>query len=654
MDAEPPERLPLRVRLGRLIFGAPRDIHDPGVFHKISLIAFLAWVGLGADPLSSSAYGPEEAFRKLGAHVELAVFLALATALTVFVISYGYSRIIDRFPSGGGGYVVATKLLGSGFGVVSGCALLVDYVLTITTSIAGGADATFSFLPMPLHPLKLPLEGAVIGLMIVMNLRGVKESVSLLAPIFILFLVTHAVLLIGAFATHAHQIPVMASRLRSTLAGETLGAGALFLIFLRAYSYGAGTYTGIEAVSNGIQIMREPKVQTAKRTMVYLAVSLAVVAGGILIGYLLLGVTPEEGKTLNAVLIERVGFGAWFVVLTLVAESALLFVAGQAGFIDGPRVMANMALDSWLPHRFSSLSDRLTMHYGVLLMGAASVAMLLYTRGNITALVTMYAINVFITFSLSQMGMLRLAIKERGMRPDARRSFWIHLIGLMLCLFILAVVVIEKFEQGAWITLVVTLLLIGVCWLIRAHYRTVASKLDRLTLDLGDLAAEAARGVAGELDPRKPTAVLLVAGYGGLGIHSLLNIFKMFPKYFDQVVFLSVSVIDSGSFKGAEEVAHLEARTREDLDRYVGLARSFGLAASSITSVGTEPAAEAERLCAEVVAKYPRATFFAGQLVFQREKWYQRLLHNETAFTIQRRLQWEGHPMVILPVRVRG
>src|SRR5947207_5070123 len=133
--------------LRRILFGPPKDVRDPHAFHKLSLVALLAWVGLGADGLSSSAYGPDEAYRQLGEHTGLAFFLAAATALTVFIISYGYSRIIEQFPSGGGGYVVATKLLGARVGVVSGAALLVDYVLTITISIASGADAIFSFSP---------------------------------------------------------------------------------------------------------------------------------------------------------------------------------------------------------------------------------------------------------------------------------------------------------------------------------------------------------------------------------------------------------------------------------------------------------------------------------------------------------------------------
>src|SRR5262249_46051410 len=183
--------------LRRAIFGAPKDVKDPHAFHQLSLIALLAWVGLGADGLSSSAYGPEEAFKQLGQPTGLAMLLALATALTVFIISYAYSRVIEHFPSGGGGYVVATKLLGKNWGVLSGCALLVDYVLTITISIASGADAIFSLVPPHWAEYKLAVEVMALLLLTVMNIRGVKESVTALVPIFMTFVVTHAVLLAG-------------------------------------------------------------------------------------------------------------------------------------------------------------------------------------------------------------------------------------------------------------------------------------------------------------------------------------------------------------------------------------------------------------------------------------------------------------------------
>src|SRR5215831_1939807 len=164
-------------RIKRAVIGAPKDVKDPDALHKLSLIALLAWVGLGADGLSSSAYGPEETFKALGDHTGLAFFLAILMATTVMVISYGYSRIIEQFPSGGGGYVVASKLLHPRIGVVSGAALLVDYVLTITVSVASGADAIFSFLPPSWAIWKLPVSFAGVALLTVMNVRGVKESV---------------------------------------------------------------------------------------------------------------------------------------------------------------------------------------------------------------------------------------------------------------------------------------------------------------------------------------------------------------------------------------------------------------------------------------------------------------------------------------------
>ncbi|HEX7480601.1 MAG TPA: amino acid permease, partial [Polyangiales bacterium] len=303
-----------RPSVGRLVFGAPKDVKDPDAFHKLSLVALLAWVGLGADGLSSSAYGPDEAFRALGEHTGLAFFLALATAATVFIISYGYTRIIEHFPSGGGGYVVASRLLGARVGVVSGSALLVDYVLTITISIASGADAVFSFLPASWLEWKLPIVVVGLIMLTVMNIRGVKESVTSLVPVFMIFLVTHAVLLLVAIGSHLGDV-VQTTREVQQSVHEThsaLGTMGVFLLFIRAYSMGGGTYTGIEAVSNGVAMMREPRVQTAKRTMMLMAASLAITAGGILLAYLLVHAHPEPGKTMNAVLLERVA-GSWHI-----------------------------------------------------------------------------------------------------------------------------------------------------------------------------------------------------------------------------------------------------------------------------------------------------------------------------------------------------
>jgi len=648
----------------RVLLGGPKDIEDPELFHALSLVAFLAWVGLGADGLSSSSYGPEEAFKNLGEHQYLAIFLALLTAFTVIIIAAAYSKIIEHFPFGGGGYVVATRLLGPKAGVISGSALLVDYVLTITTSVASGGDAVFSSLPPALHWLKLGVEVAVIAGLTVLNLRGVKELVRALVPVFLVFVFTHIIIIGGAVFFHLGNVGEVARSVSTGLSHDlkTIGFIALSGLFLRAYSLGAGTYTGIEAVSNGLQIMAEPRVAIAKRTMLYMAVSLALTAAGIILAYLLMHVHPVEGQTMNAVLATKLAgtwsffgipFGKGFVIVTLASEALLLFVAAQAGFIDGPRVMSNMAHDSWLPHRFSALSDRLTMQNGVILMGATSLAMLVYTRGSVDALVVMYSINVFVTFSLSQVGMIRywLMQETRKKHPDWARHIPIHIVGFVLCVGILVVNVVEKFTEGAWLTVVVTGAMVSICLLIKRHYNGVYARLKRLDAILSALPVSHDKKEL-ELQKKKPTAVMLVGGFSGLGIHSLLTVMKLFPRYFHNVVFMSVGVVDSATFQGVEEVDHVRDQTEDALRRYVELARGMGIPADAKWSIGTEAVSECEKLATEIAKEYERSIFFAGKLIFERERWWDRLLHNETAYQIQRRLQFAGLAMVILPVRV--
>ena len=658
-DQAPEERPSLVARVSRALFGGPKDLADRRLFHRLSLIPFLAWVGLGADGLSSSSYGPQEAFLALGPHTYLAVFLALATAGTVIIIAWGYSHIIEQFPHGGGGYVVATKLLGEKAGVVSGNALLVDYVLTITTSIAAAGDALFSFLPMPWQAAKLPAEVLIILGLTALNIRGVRESVLTLTPIFILFLITHVWLIGYGLVAHATQLPATVHTVGTGVHSglSTLGIAGMLLLGMRAYSLGGGTYTGLEAVSNGLPIMREPKVATGKRTMVYMAASLSIVAAGLLVCYLLWGVTSVAGKTANAVLVEKVAAGfplaGTLVVLTLFSEGALLVVGAQAGFTDGPRVLGNMAVDSWVPHRFAGLSDRLTTQNGILLMGAASLAALLYTRGEIGTLVLMYSINVFITFSLSMFAMMRFWLRARHQTvplPWLRRSL-VFALGFLLCITILAIAIFERFTKGGWVTLAVTGTLVVLCFVIRKHYRTTYAKLGQLYDELKTLPADAS-AVPRALDPKATTAAVLVASYGGLGIHTTLNIFRFFPNYFKNLVFLTVGVVDSGGFKGEGSVDELRKRTEETLAQYEELAKRIGMPATSRYALGTDAVHEGEKLCLELAKEFPRVTFFAGKVIFQREAWYQHLLHNETAAAIQKRLQWAGKPVVILPARV--
>jgi len=579
-------------KIKRTLFGKPRNIKDPTLFHKLALIPLLAWIGLGADGLSSASYGPEEAFKALGHHTYLAIFLALATALTVFVISYAYSRIIEYFPSGGGGYIVATHTLGEKFGVLSGAALLVDYMLTITVSIVSCGDAIFSFFPVAWQPYKTAFEVGAILFLVIINLRGIKESVTLLAPIFLTFVVTHVLMIGYGIMSHADRIGAVASQIRADYRTGlvSLGGWGMLFLFLRAFSMGGGTFTGIEAVSNGLQILREPRVHNGKRTMAYMASSLAITAGGILVCYLLLGVSPAAGKTLNAVLADKVfagwGIGSVLAMITIFSEGALLLVASQTGFVDGPRVMANMAVDYWFPHRFASLSSRFTIQNGVLLMGGAAVLLLIYSKGKITTLIVMYSINVFMTFSLSELGMSRFFIKNRKTEPHWKKHLPVHLTGLTVCLTVLIITTIEKFPVGGWLTLVITAFVVAVCYLTRAHYNKVRGGVRELD-ELLKIPPTGQYNKAAP-DPKDMTAIQLVNGYNGFGVHTLLTIIRSFPGLYKNIIFVSVAEVDVGSFKGSDAVGNLRRCTSCDLEKYVEPARKLGFTADSRVAHGTD------------------------------------------------------------------
>lgn len=667
MEDKPQVSLGKRVK--NIVIGGAHSPHDTKLFHKLSLIAFFAWIGIGADGLSSSCYGPQEAFAALQGHMYLGIFVALATAITIFVISASYSQIVEAFPSGGGGYLVASKLLSPKLGMISGCALLIDYMLTITVSVASGADAVFSFLPSGWLPYRLVFASAVVVALIILNLRGIRESVIVLMPIFLIFVITHAFLILYALLTHAMNLPEVVSSTKADLSATTSQIGLFAVIFmvLRAYSMGAGTYTGIEAVSNSLPMLREPRVQTAKRTMNYMAISLAITVLGLMLAYVLYNVKFQAGKTLNAVLLESVtaswskGWGYPFLLITLISEAVLLFVAAQTGFVGGPRILSNMALDRWVPTRFANLSDRFVSQNGILIMGIAALAMMVLTKGSVTVLIVLYSINVFITFVLSQSGMVRYWWKHRAQFKLWRRKLLVNGVGLILTTFILISVTIVKFNEGGWVTLLVTTTLVLIVLGIKRHYENTAKllkRLDSLVMAAGFSSSEYIPGITKEekekeeFDPEAKTAVLLVNGFNGMGLHTLFNVFRLFGGAFKNFVFVQVGVIDAGNFKGAEELEKLQSQVKSELDRYVSFVAHHGYHAESIYSIGTDVIEETAQIAPRIVERYPQAVFFGGQIVFPKETFLTRLLHNYTVFAMQRRFYHEGIPVVILPIRV--
>jgi len=269
----------------------------------------------------------------------------------------------------------------------------------------------------------------------------------------------------------------------------------------------------------------------------------------------------------------------------------------------------------------------------------------------------LYSINVFITFTLSQLGMVRHWWRERGAEPAWKKKLAVNGAGLLLTSFILASLTIVKFHDGGWATLLVTGLLVAAAFGIKRHYARITRRLRSLDAILPAAAASGrslaeAPALETPLDPRARTAVIFVNGFNGLGLHTLLHAMRLFSGVFKNYVFVQVGVVDAGNFKGASEIERLREHIQSEAGRYADYMRQRGLRAEVRTAIGPDAIEEIERLAPEITARFPNAVFFGGQLVFERETFVTRWLHNHTVFALQRRFYLRGLPFVILPIRV--
>ncbi len=643
-------------RIKQLLFGKPRNPMSKETRKHISLIAFFAWIGLGADGLSSSAYGPEQAYIALGHHVYLAFYLAIMIGVTVFVISMAYNQVIELFPSGGGGYKVASRLIGPYAGLVSGVALLLGYVLTIAISFASGVDALFSLLPLGAQSYKLVTESVLILLLMYLNMRGMKESIKIFLPIFLGFVVTHFIIILYGVIAHGSQLGTVyhEAAIQTHQVSATVGWFFVVAMLLRAYSLGGGTYTGLEAVSNNVNNLVEPRVKTGKWTMFYMAVSLSFTAGGIILLYLLWQAKPVDGETLNAVVFNSILNGAplqhvWLMLL-LIFEAGLLFVAANTGFLGGPAVLANMAIDYWVPKKFRNLSSRLVIQNGIVVFGILALLVLWVTNGSVSKLVILYSTSVFLTFTMSLLGLSFYWTTHR------RKPRWIFRLslsafGFIICLFILITIIVAKFADGGWLTLVFNGGAIALCLLIKRHYKRVKSQIKKLD-KLFHFPVEGRFKLIRELDPSLPTAVFLIGDSPGEGMHTLISERRMWPGYFKNYVFMSVGVVDVNSYESDRTLAQMEKKVKKRLKYFVEYSHQIGVPAKSYCTFGIDPVGELDRLAEKIQAEFSNSIFFAAKLVLTNETWLTRLLHNETPMSLQRHLLLKGQRLIILPIQL--
>lgn len=652
-------------KIKETIIGPPRDPLAADTHKHLLLVALLAWVGLGADGLSSANYGPQEAYLALGHHTYLGLYLAAATAVTVFLISMAYNQVVELFPTGGGGYKVASKLIGPYAGVISGSALLIDYVLTVAISMAAASDAMFSLVPTTYLPFKLHITLAFVILLLIMNLRGVKESIQVLLPLFLGFVITHFGFIILGIVLHAERLPeLIPQTIADTHATiDEVGWIGMLALLMRAFALGGGTYTGIEAISNSTSILAEPRIRTAKATMMYLAISLAAIAGGLIVLYLIWDVKSIEGMTLNAVAFQKVleeifpahpAMNHLILTIAMFFAAALLFVAANTGYLGGPAVLANMARDDWMPHQFTQLSSRLVTGNGMILMCVLAVILLIVTHGRVDELVILYSINVFLTFSLSLWGLVGHWV--RSWRKGSRRYIWSRLllafISATVTTSILVVTVVEKFADGAWLTVCVTGGVIILAITTHRHYRRVKAQLDAKNQQLVLPSDVSAVSRPPELQRDQPTAVFLVSQHVGLGMELVMAVLRLFPNRFKNFVFLRVGEVDAENLGGPEKMQAMKKDIQGDLGIYTNFMHHHGCAVDCRYAFGSDKLAELIKMADAVRKDYSDVIFFSAKLIFEDENFLTRLLHNNTAYAMQRQLHLKGTSLMVLPIRV--
>ena len=457
--------------LKRILIGRPlasADEHHQRLSKKVALPVF------SSDAISSTAYATEEILHVfIVAGVGAAAFtklvpISIMVVVLLVVVVVSYRQTIFAYPSGGGSYVVSRENLGEIPSLVAGSSLLTDYILTVAVSVAGGVAAIVAAFPS-LVPYRVELCVGFILLMTVANLRGLKESGALFAPptyIYVVSLVT--LIVVGLYRVYVQHLGPIAhtGKPAEELAG--LKSIGIFL-FLKAFASGAVALSGVEAVSNGVPAFKKPESRNASATLIWMGVILGSCFFGISIVAKHLQPVPGYGGTVLAQLAQQIYGGRNLpFFITQFATFAVLILAANTSYADYPRLSSIIAKDGYLPRQFATRGDRLVFSNGILFLAVTSIALVVGFHGKIEALIPLYAVGVFTGFTLSQTGMCvhHVKIKE----PGWKRNLVINAIGALTTGLVALVVILTKFLSGAWISVLVIIVLSVTFKAISRHY----------------------------------------------------------------------------------------------------------------------------------------------------------------------------------------
>jgi amino acid transporter len=481
-------------KIKRLFLGEPLT-NQMATHQKIPKWKALAV--LSSDALSSVAYATEEILIPLAAFSTIAVTwsipIALAIGLLLIIVTLSYRQTIEAYPGGGGAYIVAKENLGTYAGLVAGAALLIDYVLTVSVSIASGVENIASAFPH-LFPYRELLAALIIGFIMLFNLRGTKESASVFAlPTYLFIFSLIALITVGFWKATWSDIAQP-----NLLLHETLPAVPLFLI-LRAFASGCSALTGIEAISNGIPLFEEPSQKNAKITLVWMSCIL----GGLFLSITALahlyGVIPMAGETTVSVLSRRVFGQGFFYYLTQCSTALILILAANTSYADFPRLSSLLARDRFLPRQLASLGDRLVFSNGIIGLSFSALLLIFLFHGDTHQLIPLYAVGVFLSFTLSQAGMVIHHLKEK--EPGWVRSLCFNLLGALTTASVFFVIASTKFVHGAWMVVLLIPILVIFFREIHRHYLAVGHELSLL----GEVPPS-------HLEPIKHTVIIPISG----------------------------------------------------------------------------------------------------------------------------------------------
>jgi amino acid transporter len=449
-----------------------------------------------SDNISSSAYATEEMMRILvlagiGA-MSLTMPLTIVICGVLAVVAISYRQTIKAYPNGASAYIVASDNLGAKAGLLAASALLIDYVLTVAVSVSAGVAAITSILPQ-LFDERVLIGVAVVVILMIGNLRGIRESGSIfMAPTYLYLVAVSALigwglirqLVIGDLGT----FDAPAAWLRADEA-SAMGGLSIFLV-LRAFSSGAVALTGTEAISDGVPAFKPPEWRNARTTLT---------AAAIIFGSLFLGISwlassihvipdPSEEQTILSLIARHIAGDGWFLVLLQAATAFILTLAANTSFADFPRLSSFLARDSFMPRQFAFRGERLAFTTGIIALSGLAIVLLVVYDASVTALIPLYTVGVFIAFTLSQTGMV---VRWRRLRASGwRRGALINGAGAATTAVIALIVAVTKFTSGAWMVIVMLPFLIGLMLAIRGHYRTVEDGLRLSRIPAGGRTAE--------------------------------------------------------------------------------------------------------------------------------------------------------------------